>query len=284
MTYPVMSERVPTDFLACHPSSILVEIVGTKGSAPRASGTFMLVAENAIWGTIGGGQLEFMAINNARALLGGEGMSIMDVPLGPQIGQCCGGHATLSFTVMSPELGSLVEERVTREMAKSPAVFLYGAGHVGLALARALVPLPLSVTVIETRGEPLAMLPAGVATRHAAMPEATIADIPSGGAAVVLTHDHALDFLITREALMRPDLRYVGMIGSLTKRATFANWLRREGGAPDLVDRLVLPIGGNIVKDSRPAVIAAMVAVELLTIFNCNNAINDTITDRTDDT
>src|SRR3546814_2831524 len=100
------------------------------------------------------------------------------------------------------------------------------------------------------------------------MPEALVADIPAGGAAVILTHDHALDFLIAREALARPDLPYVGMIGSATKRATFANWLKREGADPRLTDRLVLPVGGSAVKDKRPAVIAAMVAAELLAALN----------------
>src|SRR5690606_9350006 len=168
---------------------------------------------------------------------------------GPEIGQCCGGRTTLSFTIMTAELAAGLQERLMREDEGNPVVFLFGAGHVGLALAQALAPLPLSVTVIETRAEALAALPVEVAEqmkpRHVAMPEALVADIPAGGAVVILTHDHALDFLIAREALARPDLAYVGMIGSATKRATFANWLKREGADPRLIDRLVLPVGGS---------------------------------------
>ena len=96
------------------------------------------------------------------------------------------------------------------------------------------------------------------------MPEVEIAQAKPGAAIVILTHDHALDFLIAKEALARAELAYVGMIGSKTKRATFASFLEREGATRASMDRLTLPIGGSTVKDKRPAVIAAMVAAELL--------------------
>ena len=96
------------------------------------------------------------------------------------------------------------------------------------------------------------------------MPEAVVRDAPAGSAFVVLTHDHALDFLITAEALARNDASYVGMIGSKTKRATFRNWLTREVGRPDIFERLVCPVGGTAVKDKRPTVIAALAAAEIM--------------------
>nr|CAD6601846.1 xanthine dehydrogenase accessory protein XdhC [Rhizobium sp. Khangiran2] len=255
-------------FIAAHPSSTLVEIAEARGSTPREQGAFMLVAENAIWGTIGGGQFEFMAIDNAHAMLKGGGQPCMDIPLGPEIGQCCGGRTRLLFRPMTASLAAELADRLDRDARTNPGVFLFGAGHVGLALARALAPLPLSVTVVETRSETLEGLPPEVTGRYVAMPESLVADIPAGGAAVILTHDHALDFLIAREALARTDLAYVGMIGSATKRATFASWARREGMAAEMAERLVLPIGGSAVKDKRPEVIAAMVAAELLTVLS----------------
>ncbi|AYD01849.1 xanthine dehydrogenase accessory protein XdhC [Neorhizobium sp. NCHU2750] len=258
------------EFVARH-RSVLVEVTGTRGSTPREAGTFMLVAANAIWGTIGGGQFEYMAIDNARALLDGGGQAEMDIPLGPEIGQCCGGRTTLSFTLVTPELAAMLERRIDREHEERPAIFLFGAGHVGQALARALGPLPFAVTVVETRADELNHLPDTVTRRLSAMPEACIADIAAGGAAVILTHDHALDFLIAERALARADLSYVGMIGSATKRATFAHWLARqaseEPARPDpamMMARLTLPIGGSAVRDKRPEVIAALVAAELL--------------------
>ena len=256
-------------YLAAHPSTVVVEIADAKGSTPREAGTFMLVSDGAIWGTIGGGQFEYMAIDNARAMLSGGGESVMDIPLGPEIGQCCGGRTQLLFTRVTKVVQLRLEQRLAVERDQRPAVFLFGSGHVGLALAQALTPLPFAVTVVETRTEALDDLPAGTERRLTAMPEALVAGIPPGGAAIILTHDHALDFLIAQKALTREDLAYVGMIGSATKRATFAHWLKREGGDETMLARLVLPVGGSavggsLVKDKRPAVIAALVAAELL--------------------
>lgn len=263
-----MHDRLPlAAFIALHPRVILIEIAQAKGSTPREEGTFMLVSDKAIWGTIGGGQFEYMAIDNARALLSGGGEAIMDIPLGPEIGQCCGGRTKLSFTPITSGVIERLEKKLRNEEDERPAVFLFGSGHVGQALARALSPLPFAVTVIETRAEALEYLPQEAAKHLTAMPEAFVKSIPAGGAVIILTHDHALDFLIAREALGRPDLAYVGMIGSLTKRATFSHWLRREGGSDAMLSRLILPIGGDAVKDKRPAVIAALVAAELLETY-----------------
>jgi xanthine dehydrogenase accessory protein XdhC len=257
-----------TAFIAAHPASVLVEIVQAKGSTPRETGTFMLVTETAIWGTIGGGQFEFMAIDNARAMLSGAGEPVMDIPLGPEIGQCCGGRTRINFTPVTGPVAEQLTRRLADEADERPAVFLFGAGHVGQALAEALAPLPFAVTVVETRTEALNDLPDGTAKQLTPMPEAVVPKIPANGAAIILTHDHALDFMIARQALARPDLAYVGMIGSQTKRATFGNWLKRDGdGEAEMLSRLVLPIGGNVVRDKRPAVIAALVAAELLTVY-----------------
>lgn len=257
-------------FLATRPAVILVEIAGTQGSTPREAGTFMLVAESATWGTIGGGQFEFLAIRNARELLSGAGgTETMDIPLGPEIGQCCGGRTQLRFRRVTDPIVSELEGRRRGEADQLPEVYLFGAGHVGRALAAALAPLPVSVTVVETRKDELANLPAEMKTLLVPMPEAIAREIPAGAAVVILTHDHALDFLIAQEALARTDLAYIGMIGSATKRATFANWLVREaGGDPSWLGRLTLPIGGSTVRDKRPEVIAAMTAAEILTALS----------------
>jgi xanthine dehydrogenase accessory factor len=255
-----------TTFLTETPRSILIEITGTQGSTPRETGTFMLVSADHIWGTIGGGQFEFLAIANARDMLQGAGEEFMDIPLGPEIGQCCGGRTQLRCRPATPDVIGDLKRRMEDESHDWPEVYLFGAGHVGKALAVALRPLPLLTTVIETRREELDDLPPDIRTLHVAMPEALVSDIPSGAAAIILTHDHALDFLIAREALARDDLAYVGMIGSATKRATFSHWLVRDaGGDKSWMDRLTLPIGGATVRDKRPEVIAAMTAAELLT-------------------
>jgi len=254
-------------FLALQPEAVLIEISGTQGSTPREAGTFMLVSAKSLWGTIGGGQFEFIAIANARQLLAGTGgTDVMDIPLGPEIGQCCGGRTQLRFRRVTDAVKDELEKKQEAEAERLPEVYVFGAGHVGRALAAALAPLPLSVTVIETRRDELANLPASTKSLLLPMPEALVKDIPAGAALVILTHDHALDFLIACEALVRTDLAYTGMIGSATKRATFANWLSREaGGERSWLERLTLPIGGSSVKDKRPEVIAAMTAAEILT-------------------
>ncbi len=255
------------DFLAAHHACVLVEVTEAKGSTPRDAGAFMLVSASAICGTIGGGQLEYMAIDNARALLQGGGLSEMNIPLGPEIGQCCGGRTRLTFAAMTPAIADDLKRRLEYERDTRPHVILFGAGHVGRALVQALAPLPFTLTVIETRAEELQSMPPEIRTRLTPLPEAEVEKIPAGSAILILTHDHALDFLIARTALARIDLAYVGMIGSATKRATFAHWLKREGEDEGLTSHLTLPIGGNVVRDKRPEVIAALVAAELLTVY-----------------
>lgn len=255
------------DFLGREPASVLVEVTGADGSTPRDAGTWMLVAKSSLFGTIGGGQLEYMAIDQARRMLRGnlpaDGMTI---PLGPEIGQCCGGRVALDFTTLEDALAKRLVAQNDRDIASRPHVYVFGAGHVGDALAEALALAPVRTILVDTREEELAAArSAGIETCLTPVPEAVVRDAPAGSAFVVLTHDHALDFLITAEALSRADAAYAGMIGSKTKRATFKNWLARETGRSDLFGRLVCPIGGTVVKDKRPAVIAALAAAEILT-------------------
>lgn len=246
---------------------IRVRLDRVEGSAPREEGTWMLVGPGSLFGTIGGGFAEFDAIDHSRRLLRKEDVSERKtILLGPDTGQCCGGRLTLGFEPVTPALARQLVEEEERSQQSERSVMLFGAGHVGKAIARALEPLPFRVTVVETRAEELEGLPSGVRPVLSAMPESLLEGLPSGSAVLILTHDHALDFLIAREALARDDLAYVGMIGSDTKRARFHSYWMREGGDSGRLQRLTIPIGGGSVKDKRPAVIAAMVAVELLSL------------------
>jgi len=253
-------------FLNRRPDSVLVEVTDVKGSAPRDAGAWMLVARDMIFRTIGGGQLEYMAIDHARKFLAGGRDTPMDVPLGPEIGQCCGGRVGLSFKRVNRGLTDELVGKVDAEIATRPHVYVFGAGHVGDALANALSFTPVRVVLVDTReAELMACDVPGVETCLSAMPEQVVRSAPPGSAFIVLTHDHALDFLIVTEALQRRDAVYVGMIGSKTKKATFKNWLKREMGSENLFENLVCPVGGAVVKDKRPEVIAALVAAEVLT-------------------
>jgi len=252
-------------FLAANPDAIACELTAVRGSSPREQGTFMLVGPDAIFGTIGGGALEYMVIEHARRLIAeGRAEAAMDVPLGPEIGQCCGGRVSVVLRHADAALRRVLLERVGAEEARLPHVYVFGAGHVGRVLARILLLLPVKVEVIDTRGEELDALPPEVPRRRVAMPEAVVRAAPRGSAFVILTHDHALDFLIAQEALARTDAAYVGMVGSRTKRAKFASWFAEQGGDGAALDRLVLPIGAQGLGDKRPAVIAALAAAEIM--------------------
>ncbi|MGK9285476.1 xanthine dehydrogenase accessory protein XdhC [Sinorhizobium meliloti] len=255
------------DFLTRERACVLVEVASAAGSTPRDTDAWMLVSKDRTFATIGGGQLEFMAIDHARKLVQGAKADLrMAIPLGPEIGQCCGGHVALSFKKVDADTRATLIERSDDEIAHRPHVYIFGAGHVGNALAMALSHVPLRTVLVDTREHELSAADVpGIETCLTAMPEAVVRDAPPGSAFVVLTHDHALDFLIATEALGREDASYVGMIGSKTKRATFKNWLSREVNRPELFERLVCPIGGTVVKDKRPPVIAALAAAEIMT-------------------
>jgi xanthine dehydrogenase accessory factor len=260
-----MKSRELANFVASHADAVVAELSVVRGSSPRDEGAFMLIAAEAMVGTIGGGALEYMVIGRARqALRDGEAPVGLDIPLGPEIGQCCGGRVEVSLRRIDAGMAQRLVARLEAEEAKRPHVYLFGSGHVGKALAQALVALPLRVYVIDTRPNELADLPEGVSARAVPMPEAVVRSAPAGSAYVVLTHDHALDFLIAAEALRRDDAAYVGMVGSRTKRARFASWFRAEGGSETELARLVLPIGALGLVDKRPEVIAALAAAEIM--------------------
>ncbi len=255
------------DFLAREAACILVEVTGAAGSTPRDTDAWMLVSKDRIFATIGGGQLEFMAIDHARKLIqGATAEDRLEIPLGPEIGQCCGGRVALSFKPLDDNTRAALTARYDGEIASRPHVYIFGAGHVGDALATALSLTPVRTVLVDTREQELSAVDVpGIETCLTAMPEAVVRDAPAGSAFVILTHDHALDFLIAMEALARGDASYVGMIGSKTKRATFKHWLSREAEHPELFNRLICPIGGAAVKDKRPAIIAALAAAEIVT-------------------
>ncbi|UYO01080.1 MAG: xanthine dehydrogenase accessory protein XdhC [Devosia sp.] len=252
-------------FLAANPAAIACELTSVRGSSPREAGTFMLVGPRDNFGTIGGGALEYMVIDHARRLLSqGRGEGVMDVPLGPEIGQCCGGRVEVLLRFADADLRAELVERLAAEDAGAPHVYVFGAGHVGRVLAQIMALMPVRLEVIDTRRDELGLLPPGVAQRLVAMPEAVVRAAPAGSAFVIVTHDHALDFLIADEALRRGDAAYVGMVGSKSKRAKFSNWFLGQGGTGEALDKLILPIGAQGLGDKRPAVIAALAAAEIM--------------------
>ncbi|MBK9081740.1 MAG: xanthine dehydrogenase accessory protein XdhC [Rhizobiales bacterium] len=248
--------------LAAGVAAVIVRIAQARGSTPRDADATMLVAAHEVAGTIGGGSLEWSAIERARELLAsGDATDRWATPLGPALGQCCGGHVALAFARAGAADIAALRAVAAADRAARPAIRIFGAGHVGRALARAVAALPFDTLLIDTRPEELARSNAAP-TRLTDDPAADIAAAPPGAAVVILTHSHTLDFLIARAALERGDCVYVGMIGSATKRARFLSWLVASGADPAMAAPLVLPIGAAA-RDKRPEVIACLTAAEI---------------------
>jgi xanthine dehydrogenase accessory factor len=233
-------------------ASVLVTVVTARGSTPREAGCKMVVTPDTQFDTIGGGNLEFTCVEAARELLdGAAGPVLRDFPLGPELGQCCGGHVSVLFEPLRPSLLH---------------VALFGAGHVGRALVGLLAGLRLRVTWIDPRADALAGAPAGIVVHHTADPAHEVALLTANSLVLVMTHDHQIDFEIIAAALRRTDFAGVGLIGSETKRARFASRLARLGLASDTIDRLICPIGIPGAGGKLPAEIAISVAAQILQI------------------
>jgi xanthine dehydrogenase accessory factor len=252
-------------FLIGNPDCIVVAVSAARGSTPREEGAFMLVSASSTFGTVGGGQLEHSAIDEARKMLiRGAAPTSLTFKLGPETGQCCGGEVKLTLELAGARRRAELLSSAQFDFESRPHVYIFGAGHVGNAVARAFALLPVKPFLVDHRSQELDAASHGVNTVLSAIPEQLVISAPPGSAFLVLTHDHALDFLIAREALARTDAAYVGMIGSKSKRATFKHWYLREGGGESGPSRLVCPIGGSKVSDKRPAVIAALAAAEVI--------------------
>jgi len=233
-------------------AAVLVTVLTAKGSTPREAGAKMVVSIEGIAGTIGGGSLEHQCEAAARTMLadGADGIHTRDLPLGPALGQCCGGHVSVLFEIIRPP---------------RLHVALFGAGHVGKALVKILADVPSRVMWIDSRPEVLpANLPANVVPLRTSQPAQAVEALPAGSVVIIMTHDHQLDFDITAAALRRGDLRAVGLIGSDTKRARFTGRLLRQGLSRAQIDRLICPIGLPGIEGKEPAVVAVSVAAQLL--------------------
>ena len=250
-------------------SGVLVRVESTQGSAPREAGTWMAVWADGLTATIGGGQLEFQATKEARELLAGlrapfEG--IQRYPLGPSLGQCCGGVMFLSYRRITAADAPVLQREL---VAQLKPVALFGGGHVGAALARLLAALPFSVRWIDSRdGVFPDELPAQIDTEHSEPVQDAVAAIAPGSRVLIMSFSHAEDLDIVIACLKRlrerNDLPYIGLIGSKTKWATFSHRLEARGFTADELARITCPIGVPGITGKEPEVIAVAVAAQLL--------------------
>ena len=328
-----MSDWLPQELLA---PAVLVTVARVEGSVRREPGAGMLVDAEGFRGTIGGGHLEHRALEMARAMLeqGAFEACLERFPLGPKLGQCCGGIAWLAFELADAEQLALLDRRrnedtwrtvfvgwsaspTARPASSSAAetlpkferaggradpptppdfdrragthvmehegrlwlidavlaprahLMLFGAGHVGAAIVRALADLPCRVTWVDEREDLFpSAVPANVTVEATDTPEALVENAPQGTAFLVMTHSHALDLRLSHAILSRPGAHdWFGLIGSDTKRRQFEHRLRERGIIDARIDTMVCPIGLPGIEGKAPAVIAASVAAQLLTIW-----------------
>ncbi len=240
----------------------LVTISEVEGSTPRDTGTVMLVTKGMQYGTIGGGNLEHAAVQAAMNLLQSPAAQsqTLDYILGPDVEQCCGGRVKLHFKKTNKR-ADLPKANLVKELP----LYLFGAGHVGLALATALTPLPFDVLCYDTRPEKIN----GNVLAYSE-PEFTILSAPKNTIFLVMTHDHNLDYELVNAVFKRDDFAFLGLIGSKTKRARFLSRLRKDGFTDAQLARLTCPIGLDGIQGKEPEIIAASVAAQLLQLRTGN--------------
>lgn len=237
----------------------VVVVTEVSGSAPRESGARLIVSGGElVWGTIGGGKLELVAIEHATSLLtsGQRVTASEDYPLAEKTGQCCGGKVTLFYE--------------TYPWTKRQVV-IFGAGHVAQALAGLQPYLATEVQLIDSREE-AEIRPNLPAQRPWSIlcvddPEEEIDTLDPGALLLIMTHDHALDLRILERALARGGFPYVGLIGSERKWLRFQKRLAERGFSSEQTASVRCPIGAS--KTSKePNAIAISVAAELLDLLN----------------
>jgi xanthine dehydrogenase accessory factor len=270
---------------------MLVSVGRVQGSGPREVGAWMAVFPQTLVNTIGGGHLEFQAITEARALLqrpvhtnpsdNAASSANGNIPsplthednslttryaLGPALGQCCGGVVHLKFERISAADAFALEQRLR---ANGQPVALFGGGHVGRALVNVLSTLPYHVQWVDSRDEIFpAQLPANVTCEHSDPVQAAVPHLPSGAAALIMSFSHAEDLDVVAECLKRQrihgDLKFIGLIGSQTKWATFRHRLEAKGFSVEEIAQVTCPIGLPDITGKEPEVIAVSVAAQLL--------------------
>lgn len=241
--------------------------MSVRGHAPREAGAKMVVGADETWATVGGGNLEALAVERSRAMItaGSVEPEVLEVALSDKAPyqhgvQCCGGEVRL---LLEP-------------LPVVPAVAIFGVGHVGLELARILARHDIELHLIDSRPDQLvpsrlAVLDDAVAHVHVhhvpVLPELVVGELPSGTHLLVMTHDHAEDAALCDVAVRREDLATIGLIGSSAKWTRFRRKLAEDGNTEEAIARITTPIGITELTGKEPAVIAVSVAAWLLQLF-----------------
>ena len=232
----------------------LCTIIMVKGSAPRKTGTKMLVyANGAIVGTIGGGSLEKVVIQQALDVIKNNEAKTVTHNLVSELAMCCGGTVEL-----------FIEPIMNRKK-----VYVFGAGHIGKALAKFAADLDFNVTLIDERYEAFDGIDITECTlikeQHTAAIEQLSFD--ENTFIVILTHNHAYDREILALTAQKPH-QYIGMIGSERKVAIAKkNMIAADFMNEEQVKAIDMPIGIDI-EAITPQEIAISILAKLIDVRN----------------
>lgn len=289
-----------TDACRAHGVVARVVVAATRGSVPREAGAAMLVWTDGMSGTIGGGALEHQAMLDARDHLVAGRFALTHHPLGPGLGQCCGGAVDLLTEVYDLDLAEALPDDIlargsgdmplavarlktdARSQGIRPAaqwidgwmvesvsapqrdIWVWGAGHVGRALTAVLAPLPdVQVTLVDTSEDRFPRtLPKGVERVVASEPARLAKHAPPHAEHLIVTYSHALDLALCH-TLLSHQFGFAGLIGSATKWARFRKRLSELGHSATGIDRITCPIGRPEL-GKHPQQIALGVATALL--------------------
>ena len=240
---------------------VLLTVLETKGSSPRDTGTKMVVTANALFDTIGGGALEFEAVNRARELLSSQALSPQGATqlthtfhLGKDLKQCCGGVVRILFEVFPVPHFNIV---------------IFGAGHIGKAVVHHLKGIDCHVKWFDARTELFPQNnPSNIELLTLDQPDLAVESCPPQSYYLVMTHDHALDQSLCEAILSRHDGVYCGLIGSATKGLKFRQRLLAKAYSPEELERLQCPAGLAHFQSKIPAEIAISLVAKLLKIRN----------------
>jgi len=226
----------------------------------------MLITSKYLFGSIGGGQLEYSVIQKAKKFLNEKEIinnEIINIPLGPSIGQCCGGYAQVKITKYDNGLQSLKNEKLI--IKKLDNLYIFGAGHVGQELSSKSVDLDFNVHLIDSRNEYLKIQNGKeIIPIFTTFPWMIVKNLPKKSYYIVLTHSHDYDFKIINEILNLNTFQFVGLIGSKTKRKRFSNRLVKLGYNQHLVNKIECPIGLKNITSKKPGEIAISIIARLL--------------------
>jgi len=228
----------------------IVTLIKSSGSTPRKSGAKMLVLPNGeIWGSTGGGNGELRAIKDAQVCLKKMENGHFTYALDAKSGQVCGGEVEVYIEVVGHK----------------EKLFILGAGHVAQAIANVMQETPFEIHLLDPRQEWIKnpRLPPEVVTHQIAW-ENLDKEVDEDSYAVIMTPDHRYDYELL-EKLISKNLKFLGVIGSTSKWATFKKRLADQGHSQEKIEAIHCPIGIAKVGNT-PHEVAISLAAQLLMI------------------